>query len=527
MSVPYVDANQLYSTKGLSKDQIEVRQLAVNRLEAFIRLVAPYQMLSHCHIDLCRWIEDNYAENKLLLWPRDHGKSRYAAFTAAWEVVRNPAITELYASATAEKAEEQLRFIQAILDSPIMRKYFPELILPDEGKRAAWNKTYIIVDHPLRKKEGVVDATIMTAGMGKTITGKHFDRMILDDMVVPENNTEVGRRDTNAWVAQAASIMSADSSMLAVGTRYDPNDAYQMMMDLTTDDEVETEEGDITTEAKPLFQVNRADVEVDGDFLFPRQQRDDGKWFGFNERILARKKAIYTGSGNLVQFYAQYYNNPNDSSIAPISANLFRYYERTEQEYIAGLWTVTGRIVYVYAAVDLAASSGSGDYSTITVGGIDEDGNRYFMYGQRVQSVKISDVDKMIEEAFRRYQFKALRIEAVSGFKMVAEDLADRLIRKGIRIPIDYYVPPRTGEGKAARINNILEPLYQAGAVYHYRGGVCQLLEDELVKINPVNDDLKDAWAMCNDIMKPPIMRQRKKTTNVVQYHPRFGGVCL
>ena len=95
----------------------------------------------------------------------------------------------------------------------------------------------------------------------------------------------------------------------------------------------------------------------------------------------------------------------------------------------------------------------------------------------------------------------------------------------GIRIPIDLYIPPNT-EGKFARVNGILEPLYQSGAIYHYRGGNCQVLEDELISVNPLHDDTKDSWAMCIDLMVKPLQRRNKPTNNVLQFHNRFGGVA-
>ena len=109
---------------------------------------------------------------------------------------------------------------------------------------------------------------------------------------------------------------------------------------------------------------------------------------------------------------------------------------------------------------------------------------------------------------------------------MVANDLSVRLNEAGIRIPVDIYVPPNR-DGKLMRVNGILEPLYQGGAVYHYRGGNAQIMEDQLCSVNPLNDDLKDSWAMCCDLMEPIRQRRQQKRNNVVQYHPRFGGVAV
>ena len=72
------------------------------------------------------------------------------------------------------------------------------------------------------------------------------------------------------------------------------------------------------------------DVEVDGEFLWPRQQRKDGKFFGFTPQVLAKKKAVYEASGAITQFFAQYYNDPNDKSTAPIARDLFKYFKKEE-----------------------------------------------------------------------------------------------------------------------------------------------------------------------------------------------------
>ena len=139
--------------------------------------------------------------------------------------------------------------------------------------------------------------------------------------------------------------------------------------------------------------------------------------------------------------------------------------------------------------------------------------------------MKSSEIFDAIRSAYDRFRFKALRIEAVSGFRLVAQDLADRLTDEGVRIPIDLYIPPNA-DGKFARVNGILEPLYQSGAIYHYRGGNCQVLEDELVSVNPLHDDTKDAWAMCCDIMAKPLQRKRSGSTNILSFNKRFGGVA-
>jgi hypothetical protein len=72
----------------------------------------------------------------------------------------------------------------------------------------------------------------------------------------------------------------------------------------------------------------------------------------------------------------------------------------------------------------------------------------------------------------------------------------------------------------------ILEPRYDNMAIYHYKGGNCQLLEEELVSRNPPHDDIKDALASCIETaVKPSSNYMNRKVSNNVIYSERFGGV--
>jgi len=71
-----------------------------------------------------------------------------------------------------------------------------------------------------------------------------------------------------------------------------------------------------------------------------------------------------------------------------------------------------------------------------------------------------------------------------------------------------------------------LEPRYAAGDILHYRGGNCQILEDELIATKPPHDDVSDALASVVEIATAPSKRNRN-SGNVVNlsFHPRFGGI--
>ena len=80
----------------------DIRTRAEQDLTFFIQLVAPTQVLGNCHKDvLSWWTRENSKDFQLLLFPRDHGKSRLVAYRAAWELTKDPTLRILYISATA------------------------------------------------------------------------------------------------------------------------------------------------------------------------------------------------------------------------------------------------------------------------------------------------------------------------------------------------------------------------------------------------------------------------------------------
>jgi hypothetical protein len=476
------------------------------------------------------WTRSDAKSHQLLLLPRDHQKSALIAYRVAWEITRDPTLRVLYISSTSNLATKQLKFIKDILTSEIYSFYWPGMVNEDESKREKWTEFEISVDDPRRKAESVRDPTIFTAGLTTKITGMHCDIAVLDDVVVGENAyTEDGREKVRTQVSYIASIESADARQWVVGTRYHPKDLYQDLV--TTMVDVFDEDGEIVDQ-EPLFEKFERQVENRGDgtgeFLWPRQARYDGKWFGFDERILARKKAQYL---DRTQFRAQYYNDPNDLSEAPIDPSCFQYYEPAHLSRADGRWTYRGRRLNIFAAVDFAYSLARGaDYTSIVVVGVDPTNNYFVLDVERFKTNKIGDYFDKILRLHQKWDFRKLRAEVTSGQAVIVQDLKDNYIRKhGLALSIDDHKPTRHEGAKEERINAILQPRYQNRQVWHYRSGNCQVLEEELVLQNPPHDDVKDALASCIDICLAPSPSRSKAASSLSNnqfFHSRFGGVC-
>ena len=505
------------------KDKYDaIREAAEANVLTFVKLVAPYMHLGAIHEELLLWAtRQEGLDNKLILMPRDHLKSKMAAFIAAWWLTKDPTETILYVSSTASLAEKQLGQIKGILESATYRRYWPDMINVEEGKRARWNTEEIIVDHPLRKAEGIADPSIKAIGITGSVTGFHASKVVLDDLVTPQNAyTEEGREKVSSLYSQLASIEGATAQELVVGTRYHPKDLYN---DLILMKEVFfAENGD--EEEILVYEVFQKVVETDGEFLWPRSQRKDGKAYGFDAQILARKKAKYIDTA---QFYAQYYNDPNDPGSQAIESNKFQYYEKNLLKNIEGTWFFKDRKLNVYAAIDFAFSrSKRADSTAIVVVGIDFQNNIYILDINRFKTDRIKEYFDNLLHLHNKWGFRKMRAEVTVAQQAIVTELKESYIKpQGLVISIDEYRPSRNEGDKEERIAAILEPRYDNMQIWHYRGGNCQLLEEELILRRPPHDDIKDALSNAIAIAKAPPQRMQQSINNNVVYHSRFGGI--
>ena len=115
--------------------------------------------------------------------------------------------------------------------------------------------------------------------------------LLLDDLVVMENaETKTGRQDVARSYSLFNSILNPNGKIKAIGTRYHPEDLYYDLSSMV--EEVYDDTGEVVDEI-PVYKVIQEVVEVDNDFLWPRQMRKDGKWFGFDKRVLRKIRANY------------------------------------------------------------------------------------------------------------------------------------------------------------------------------------------------------------------------------------------
>lgn len=512
----------------------EIRERALEDLFYFAKLVNPGYVYGNIHRDIFLWLQEYnifgqgsaLTSNKLIMLPRAHLKSHIVATWCAWLITRHPEVTILYLSATASLAETQLYAVKNIIGSSVYQRYFPEYIHPQEGKREKWSATILSIDHPRRRKEGVRDATVSTAGLTTNTTGWHADVVVADDLVIPENAyTEDGRDAVSKKSSQFTSIRNPGGFTLACGTRYHPADIYAVWKSQSY--EIYDDDG-VKVDEQPVWEIVEHAVEQDGIYLWPRTIREDGKAYGFNQQILARIRAEYSDK---VQFYAQYYNNPNDPASDRINKDKFKYYNPKFLKKESGKWFYNGKRLNIYAAVDFAFSLRKGaDYTAIVVIGIDHESNIYVLDIDRFKSDRTLEYFQHIKDLHTRWSFNMLRAEVTVAQQVIVNAIKDYVAKDGLTLKVEEYRPNRKEGTKEERIAASLEHKYDNGEVYHCEGGWTAMLEEELVLSRPPHDDMKDALASAVCIAVPPYKSSHSAVQELLggfTQKSRFGGVSF
>jgi hypothetical protein len=521
--------------RKVNAEREEHRLRAEADLEYFINLVHPRRLLGNIQRRVITWwTRDDARTHQLLLLPRDHMKSAMIGYRVAWAITKDPTLRILYISSTSNLATKQLKFIKDILTSDTYRIFWPEMVNRDEAKREKWTEREISIDHPKRKEESIREPTIFTAGLTSNIVGLHCDIAVLDDVVVQANAyQEDGRDKVKTQYSYLSSVEGVNAKEWVVGTRYHPKDLYSdlIAMEIEEYDEL----GNISKRT-PLFERNidygipeyvESVGDGSGEFIWPKSQRSDGKWFGFDQEILAIKRAQYV---NKTHFRAQYYNDPHDVGSSVFKRDQFQYYNSEYLSNKGGRWFFKGEPINVFAAIDFAyALTKKADYTAIVVIGVDGRSNYYILDIERFKTDKISDYFDKVLKLFTKWGFRTLRAEVTSAQSTIVKDLKESYIRPlGLSLSIDEFRPSRLQGAKEERIMAALQPKYANNQIWHYLGGNCQVLEEELLFSNPAHDDVKDALASVVDLAIEPknIFRTMKSMQTPLQYHGKFGGVA-
>jgi hypothetical protein len=167
-----------------------------------------------------RWAELAEKYDRLLIWSHvNSGKTtQLSVLRSVWELGRDCTLRFVILSNTASIAVKILRAIMNLIEhNPTVKKIFPNLE-PDEP----WNTTELTVKRPTWAK----DPSVRAVGVSGSLTSGRVDRLIVDDILDPENTgTEAARKKVSDWYKKVAiGRQTRRMKILVVGTAYHPKD---------------------------------------------------------------------------------------------------------------------------------------------------------------------------------------------------------------------------------------------------------------------------------------------------------------
>lgn len=294
---------------ALSASEIEVlREKALGSLYFFCRAVLGFDyMVPHVHGKVAALLESP-ARRKQVTLPRGFLKTTLCSVGyPLWRYLRNHDIRILIAMNVIDNAAKTVNQIRSIVEqNRTFRALFPEAI--PNFRKVRWSDQAA----EMPRSGNFREATFEAAGVGTTVTSRHYDLIIEDDLVAPKKDDLTGleamptREEIEkaiGWhkLARSLLINPAEGEIINVGTRWSKYDLIQHIID----NEPHTQ------------RLEMAVVDEQGNPTYPER---------YPPEVL---EELQEEQGTYI-YAAQYLNKPYDVARMVFQPDWVRYWEKRE-----------------------------------------------------------------------------------------------------------------------------------------------------------------------------------------------------
>jgi len=435
-------------------------------------------------VDCCRDVEEGPETETIDLWARDHGKSTIITTAETIQhILKYPELTNCILSYTKDTAKSFFGPIKLHLEGNIfLRNLFPDVLYAQMKDSPQWNDQGITVRRSNRVKECTLEAWGLTDGMP---TGRHFDRLIYDDIVTYDmaGSTSIMDRVKNNF-DMSMNIGKDGTKSRVIGTPYHHEDVLSYLQGATKMD------------GTKVYHVRKKPATVDGSY------NGDPVWLS-SERLelLKRNKRV---------FATQYLLDPT-----PMEDEVLSWHSVKN----VGVSSLPERMIKLMAVDPSGGSRTDGrraDAWGILVVGVDpyigESGScRVFILDGYIGEMRFAEgIEKIVEIYLRNGVIRKLGVEKV-GMSSTELHVSNAFKAKGRIVSIEngMLVPLRSGTGgggKHGRIEGYLGHPLRHGLVHiadSCPASVKERLREEMEKY-PLwgKDDGIDALAYIYQMLK-------------------------
>jgi len=472
-----VDLRATILDKSIDKNLArQAGAILTDSLFDFAKIVLGYDLIEeNVHYDLCEFMCDRYTDYgepvkrwKLVLMPRLTFKSTICleAF-AVQQIILNPNIRILIATENFSNSKLYLGKIKKIFETnELVRELYGDFV-----GSSGWREDFITVSTRTKPQK---EPTIMCGGVDKTITGFHYDLIIADDVVTPNN---IGTLDQINKVINYYKDFNNllekinPGRVILIGTRWNFNDLYQHIID---------------NEYENFNIFIRQAHNPDGSLFFPK--------------ILPQEELdrLRMSLGNYL-YSCNYENDPIDKEHAKFKQEWIKYYPKDKE-------CPPLPEMNVYTTIDPAISeSRDGDYSGIITVGVDSDNNKFVLEAKRVRMNPFELINEIFA-VYERFHPLTVGIETAVFQKTLKYWLMQEMQERSKKEKKNRFIPitelKHDQKSKEYRIS-ALQPVFEFGGIF-MKPEMAELIDELLTFPIMRHDDLIDPLAYQINLWSPP-----------------------
>ncbi len=479
-----------------------LREQCFSSLAFFIALLMPNAgqwFDPDFHGKITDFLQYDPHRSKAVITARGHLKTTICSvYYPLWRATKDPNVRILISSNTDDNAAKSVATIMGIVErNQLYSTLFPERI--PRFNKTRWSPTCAC----LQRDEEFPEGTFESAGVGSTLTRRHYNLIIEDDTVSPKKDDTHGDEimPGRDQIEQAIGfhkltvpllISPGSDERLFVCTRWAFYDVLQWIFDHECD-----------PSSPQCFGVLNLPAIVDGKNSYMR----------FSLPVL---EGIRKSMGEFM-FSSLYLNAPLDSARLLFRKEWLRYYQSWDDV------PKDGEVVITVDPADPPTGKDSQCYSAAVVGRQSRSG----LYVLDYYMGRCTDLELMrtILNLAEKWSTSRIRIEKdryphlAAGFRVEMQKRQQDAMDKG-RTPLFYSIEEvhTRGRAKEARIQR-LSPLFENGFVWLKQG--MKELETQLLQFPMGKEiDLVDAlaWQFLDTYYAPGLTTKPVPTTSSTSY---------
>lgn len=416
----------------------------------------PFTYNNQLHREITGVLDDPNFAKKLILVPRGHFKTTIVKAWAIQQVMRNPNERVLFLSGASLHAERSVQHIETTFETnALFRWLYPELI--PNFNATTWSKTQATI----KRTQSFPEPTFDSAGLGTTLPGRHYSKIIKDDIVNDKNsNTPELEDQVIEWDASTVPLFDSPEDPanveIVIGTPWTHTDVYS----------IKRRDPDFAFYVRHALETDGKPDYDNGNPIFPERFT--------KERIHKIRKRLENDD----LFFCQYMCDPHGGGSGDFQRSYMQYFEETPRQ------------LAISITMDPGGLRQHSDSAAFVVLGVDPNNDWYVLeaYKRRMNA------REQIEELFLLYDryptSHTIGLETVAWQKALKFFAEEEMRKRGTFLPIKE-LRTDTRVSKPMRIRGLI-PRFSNRTVFTKKHMTA--LEDELF-CRVKSDDLKDALA--------------------------------